>query len=128
MVVRDLRVEVLGREPSRAPKRDALQALPGAGRVRVVVVTDGGVEGVGEVGFGRISGAPDALGALVERELKPLVLDQSMDFIRGIHGRLLSETEYHCHLAYSWVACWRHEKYTITIEVYYAGSRENAPY
>ena len=40
----------------------------------------------------------------------------------------LSETEYHCHLAYSWVACWRHEKYTITIEVYYAGSRENAPY
>ena len=40
----------------------------------------------------------------------------------------LSETEYHCHLNLSYVACWRHEKKTITIEVYYAGSRENAPY
>lgn len=40
----------------------------------------------------------------------------------------LSETEYHCHLSYKWVACWRFEKGTIIIEVYYAGSRENAPY
>ena len=40
----------------------------------------------------------------------------------------LSSTEYHCHLGYHWVACWRHEKGTIEIEVYYAGSRENAPY
>ena len=35
---------------------------------------------------------------------------------------------YHCHLNYSWVACWRHENGTIEIEVYYAGSREDAPY
>jgi len=40
----------------------------------------------------------------------------------------LSPTKYHCHLSYHWVACWRHEKGTIEIEVYYAGSRENAPY
>ena len=40
----------------------------------------------------------------------------------------LNENEYHCHLAYKWIACWRHEKNTIIIEVYYAGSRENAPY
>ncbi len=40
----------------------------------------------------------------------------------------LSATEYHCHLSRKWVACWRHEKETIVIEVYYAGSRENAPY
>lgn len=40
----------------------------------------------------------------------------------------LSDTEYHCHLSYKWVAAWRHEKNTIVIEVYYAGSRENAPY
>ncbi len=31
-------------------------------------------------------------------------------------------------LAHKWVACWKHEKNTIIIEVYYAGSRENAPY
>ncbi len=40
----------------------------------------------------------------------------------------LSVTEYHCHLARKWVACWRMEEGTIEIEVYYAGSRENAPY
>jgi len=40
----------------------------------------------------------------------------------------LSESEYHCHLSYHWVACWRHEAGTIEIEVYYAGSRESAPY
>jgi len=40
----------------------------------------------------------------------------------------LSATEYHCHLSHHWVACWRHEKGTIEIEVYYAGSRESAPY
>jgi len=40
----------------------------------------------------------------------------------------LSDEKYHCHLSPKWVACWRHEKKTIEIEVYYAGSRENAPY
>jgi mRNA-degrading endonuclease RelE of RelBE toxin-antitoxin system len=40
----------------------------------------------------------------------------------------LDENLYHCHLSRKWVACWEHEKNTITIEVYYAGSRENAPY
>jgi hypothetical protein len=40
----------------------------------------------------------------------------------------LSGNEYHCHLNYSYVACWRHEKKTIIIEVYYVGSREDAPY
>lgn len=36
--------------------------------------------------------------------------------------------KYHCHLNYNYVACWKHEKKTIVIEVYYVGSRENAPY
>jgi len=40
----------------------------------------------------------------------------------------LGKNEHHCHLSYHWVACWRHEQETIEIEVYYAGSRENAPY
>jgi len=40
----------------------------------------------------------------------------------------LSSNEHHCHLSYHWVACWRHEAGTIEIEVYYVGSRENAPY
>jgi hypothetical protein len=40
----------------------------------------------------------------------------------------LGRNEHHCHLSYHWVACWRHEAETIEIEVYYVGSRENAPY
>jgi mRNA-degrading endonuclease RelE of RelBE toxin-antitoxin system len=40
----------------------------------------------------------------------------------------LGDDLYHCHLSYKWIACWKYEKNTIVIEVYYAGSRENAPY
>jgi hypothetical protein len=40
----------------------------------------------------------------------------------------LGNITYHCHLSRKWVACWRHENDRIEIEVYYAGSRENAPY
>jgi hypothetical protein len=40
----------------------------------------------------------------------------------------LSATEYHCHLSHRWVACWYHSKGTVRIEVYYAGSRQDAPY
>lgn len=40
----------------------------------------------------------------------------------------LGENEYHCHLGYSWVACWKHEKGSVQIYVYYVGSREGAPY
>ncbi len=40
----------------------------------------------------------------------------------------LGKNQYHCHLSHSWVACWYHERNAVVIEVYYAGSRENAPY
>ena len=40
----------------------------------------------------------------------------------------LGKGKYHCHLKYHWVACWTWEKGTFVVEVYYAGSRENAPY
>ncbi len=40
----------------------------------------------------------------------------------------LGPNKFHCHLSYGWVACWKCENGTLTIEVYYAGSRESAPY
>jgi len=40
----------------------------------------------------------------------------------------LGTNQHHCHLTRSWVVCWKHEKQTIVIEVYYVGSREGAPY
>ncbi len=44
------------------------------------------------------------------------------------HYSKLGADQYHCHLSRDWVACWSCAKTSKTIEVYYAGSRENAPY
>ena len=44
------------------------------------------------------------------------------------HYSKLSETEYHCHLSYHWIACWRCQNGEHRVEVYYVGSRESAPY
>jgi hypothetical protein len=44
------------------------------------------------------------------------------------HYSKLGKEKYHCHLAYRWVACWYYEAESVQIEVYYAGSREDAPY
>lgn len=40
----------------------------------------------------------------------------------------LGNNKFHCHLTYDYVACWKWDKGTIEIEVYYVGSREKAPY
>ncbi len=40
----------------------------------------------------------------------------------------IGKNKYHCHLTRSYVACWKNEKESIIIEVYYVGSREDAPY
>jgi hypothetical protein len=39
----------------------------------------------------------------------------------------LGKDEYHCHLSYHWVACWKVLEKNLVLEVYYVGSRENAP-
>jgi len=40
----------------------------------------------------------------------------------------LGKNRYHCHLTHHYVACWIYYEDEILIEVYYVGSRENAPY
>ena len=100
MKVTRLEVTVKHRTPSPTPIRDALQSLPGAGTVHVTVHTDGRVHGApvtgsGEIGFGRVSGAPDALAALVEHELAPVVVGTNPAYVRSTHATLLRETEYH---------------------------------
>ena len=40
----------------------------------------------------------------------------------------LGKNKHHCHLSRKWVVCWQCKEKSIIIEVYYAGSRENAPY
>jgi L-alanine-DL-glutamate epimerase-like enolase superfamily enzyme len=93
--VTGVEVIVQRREPNPEPIRDALQSLPGSGSVEVVVRTDEGVEGKGQVSFGRIQGGPAALAALIEHELKPLVLGTDPAFVRRTHAEMLRETEYH---------------------------------
>jgi len=90
-------IEVTSRRhaPNPNPIRDALQALPGTGAVTVLVHTDAGVTGRAESWFGRIDGAPEALAALIEHELKPLVLGAELTRVRAVHDALLRETEYH---------------------------------
>jgi L-alanine-DL-glutamate epimerase-like enolase superfamily enzyme len=95
MRVQELRVEVEEREPNPHPIRDAIQELPGAGGVRVTVVTDTGVVGVGETWFGRIAGAPRTLGTLIEAELAPLVVGCRVEMVRAIHADLIRECDYH---------------------------------
>ena len=95
MKVTHIEVTIEPATPNPNPIRDALQSLPGAGSVKVTVRTDAGVSGVGEVFFGRGVGAPEAVAALIEHALKPLVLGANPHFVRGIHDRLVRETEYH---------------------------------
>lgn len=41
----------------------------------------------------------------------------------------LGGDEHHCHLNYRHVVCWRvRDSETRTVEIYYAGKREDAPY
>lgn len=95
MKVTQLEATVHRRTPSPDPIRDALQSLPGSGSVHVAVHTDEGITGSGEVGFGRIAGAPDALAALVQRELEPVVVGTDPAFVRRTYEAMLRETEYH---------------------------------
>jgi len=95
MKVTEVEIIVQRREPKTAPHRDALQTLTGAGSVRVVVHTDEGIAGSGDVGFGRVAGAPDSLAALIENELKPLALGTDPGLVRETHATMLRETEYH---------------------------------
>ncbi len=95
MRVTDVQVTVHRRPPNPQPIRDALQALPGAGSVEVTVHTDEGVSGKGDSFFGRVAGGPDALAAVIEHVLKPVVVGTEVELVRATHAAMLRETEYH---------------------------------
>jgi len=68
---------------------------------------------------------------LVQAKLAYLLLDlESRGPIQPTwsHYSKLGKGTYHCHLSEKWVACWRNEAGSLLVEVYYAGSRESAPY
>jgi L-alanine-DL-glutamate epimerase-like enolase superfamily enzyme len=94
--MRVIRIETAIHPRSGAPRptRDALQALPGAGGVEVLVHTDEGVTGRGECSFGRIGGAPQTLATFVDQILAPVVVGSDPAHVRGTHRAMLRETEY----------------------------------
>jgi L-alanine-DL-glutamate epimerase-like enolase superfamily enzyme len=95
MKITRLETVVRRSKPATNPIRDALQALPGSGSVTVTLHADDEIAGIGDVSFGRIAGAPDALAGIIEHELKPLVIGSDLGMIRQTHLALLRETEYH---------------------------------
>jgi L-alanine-DL-glutamate epimerase-like enolase superfamily enzyme len=95
MHITALTVHIDRKRPNPNPIRDALQSLPGSGGVRVEIETNTGIVGFGESTFGRPAGGPDALAAMIEHVLKPLILGQDPAFVRGLHTSMLAETEYH---------------------------------
>lgn len=95
MKVTDLVVTTNRREPQPNPNRDAIQTLSSPGSVNVTIQTDDGHTGSGESSFGRVTGAPDALGSVIENVLKPIVLGKEVELLRYIYQEMLRETEYH---------------------------------
>jgi len=75
----------------------------------------------------RISRAPESVQILFDELAEDLKAKGPLQPEWPNFSRL-AEGRYHCHLKYSWVACWSYEKDSVEIEVYYAGSREDAPY
>ncbi len=103
MKVTDVVVEVRQWEPKKNPIRDAIQSLPGVGATCVVIHTDEGISGESEMGFGRIAGGPTTLAALIEHELKPVVIGTDPASVRATREAMLRETEYH---GFSGLATW----------------------
>ncbi len=71
--------------------------------------------------------APKSVKLLFNRLIKDLEQDGVVQSKWANYSKL-GENKYHCHLNHSYVACWYSKNKSIKIEVYYAGSRENAPY
>ncbi|MFC1585645.1 hypothetical protein ACFL5V_08875 [Fibrobacterota bacterium] len=60
----------------------------------------------------------------VQKKLKLLVLDLEAKgpvLPEWPNYSKLTANKYHCHLTYSYVACWKNEEGKVVIEVYYAG-------
>jgi mRNA-degrading endonuclease RelE of RelBE toxin-antitoxin system len=80
----------------------------------------------------RVARRAEKLPVHVRKRFLALVGVLQLSGPHGPHGwpnySKLSANEYHCHLTHDYVACWRWQRGSIVVEVYYVGSREDAPY
>ena len=85
------------------------------------------------VGFtGQAAKQASALPSKLQAKLMALVAQIQVEGpVRGDWPNYskLGRNEHHCHLSYRYVVCWRvTDSETKTVEIYYAGKREDAPY
>lgn len=75
--------------PPRKPNYDALQALGvHSGSVQLRLLTDAGITGYATSYFGSVEGGPKVLRAILEEEVKPLILGQDPAFPKKIRAAL----------------------------------------
>ncbi len=94
MKVTDLEITVHDDNGNGQPILALFHGVPGVGSVQVTVRTEDGVRGKGVMGFGRGTRAPRPLAAIIEHELKPIVVGTDLAFLRGTHEAMLRETSY----------------------------------
>jgi L-alanine-DL-glutamate epimerase-like enolase superfamily enzyme len=81
--------------PPRKPNYDALQALGvHAGTVTLRIKTDGGITGWATSNFGAVEGGPKVVRAILEEEIKPLILNQDPAFPKKIRADLHRGLQY----------------------------------
>jgi len=81
--------------PPRTPNYDALQALGiHSGTVHLRLRTDGGITGYASSNFGAIDGGPKTLQAILENEVKPLIVGQDPAFPKKIRADLFKGLQY----------------------------------
>ena len=81
--------------PPRRPNYDALQQLGvHSGTVTLRLKTDGGITGYATSNFGAIEGGPKALRAILEEEIKPLIVGQDPAFPKRIRADLHRGLQY----------------------------------
>ncbi|MCX6593782.1 MAG: mandelate racemase/muconate lactonizing enzyme family protein [Acidobacteria bacterium] len=81
--------------PPRNPNYDALQALGvHAGTVTLRIKTDGSITGWATSNFGAVEGGPKVVRAILEEEIKPLILNQDPAFPKKIRADLHRGLQY----------------------------------
>lgn len=81
--------------PPRKPNYDALQTLGvHSGTVRLRLKTDAGITGWASSSFGAVEGGPKTLRAILEEEVKPLVVGEDPAFPKRIRARLERGLQY----------------------------------
>lgn len=81
--------------PPRKPNYDALQSLGvHSGLVTLRIKTDAGITGWATSNFGAVEGGPKVLRAILEEEVKPIILNQDPAFPKKIRAELHRSLQY----------------------------------